>query len=136
MFDILPFLFAQIAKIFENFVRPDEYILQQCIFVSDSLHMHQLHSPHESCKILSDSNSKWQTSRHFCLLKLTKYLKIWCVYMNISNTNEYLFLIIYTCINYNPPMYPYNYQQSTSMFMFEAACTLAPFIIPYICLQF
>ena len=32
--------------------------------------------------------------------------------MNISNTNEYLFPILYTCINYNPPMYPYNYQQS------------------------
>ena len=33
-------------------------------------------------------------------------------YMNIYNTNEYMFLIIYTCINYNPPMYPYNYHQS------------------------
>ena len=45
------------------------------------------------------------------MFKLTKYLKILFVRMNISNTNEYLFLILYTCINYNPPMYPYNYQQ-------------------------
>ena len=48
----------------------------------------------------------------FCLLKLTKYLKILSVRMNISNTNEYLFPMLYTCINYNPPMYPYNYQQT------------------------
>ena len=32
--------------------------------------------------------------------------------MNISNTNKYLFPIIYTCIYYNPPMNPYNLQQS------------------------
>ena len=32
--------------------------------------------------------------------------------MNISNINEYLFPIIYTCIYYNPPMNPYNLQQS------------------------
>ena len=34
------FLFAQIHKIFENFVRPDEYLQHQRIFVSDTLHMH------------------------------------------------------------------------------------------------
>ena len=50
--------------------------------------------------------------RHFCLLKLTKYLKILSLQMNISNTNEYCFPILYTCIYYNPPMNPYNLQQS------------------------
>ena len=54
MFNLSSFLFAQIDKIFENFVRPDEY----------------------------------------------------------SNTNEYLCPMIYTCINYNPPMNPDNLQQS------------------------
>ena len=29
----------------------------------------------ESCEVSSGSNSKWPTYRHFCLLKLTKYLK-------------------------------------------------------------
>ena len=28
------------------------------------------------------------------------------VRMNICNTNEYFFPILYTCINYNPPMNP------------------------------
>ena len=43
-----PFLFAQIDKIFENFVRPDEYLQHQLIFVSDNLHMHLLQSSQES----------------------------------------------------------------------------------------
>ena len=30
----------------------------------------------------------------------------------LPNTNEYFFPIIYTCIYYNPPMNPYNLQQS------------------------
>ena len=29
MADLLPFLFAQIDKIFENFVRPEEYLKHQ-----------------------------------------------------------------------------------------------------------
>ena len=36
MVDLLPFLFAQIAKIFENFVLPDEYLQHQWIFVSNT----------------------------------------------------------------------------------------------------
>ena len=40
MVDFSPFLFAQIDKIFENFVRPDEYLQHQWIFVSDILHLH------------------------------------------------------------------------------------------------
>ena len=31
--------------------------------------------------------------------------------MHISNTNEYFFPIIYTCINYNPPMNPVKFPQ-------------------------
>ena len=34
------------------------------------------------------------------------------VRMNICNTNEYLFPILNTGINYNPPMNPYNLQQN------------------------
>ena len=48
MADLSPFLLSQIDKIFENFVRPDEYIQHQWIFVSDNLHMHLLQSSHES----------------------------------------------------------------------------------------
>ena len=40
MADLLPFLFAQIDKIFENFVRPDEYLKHQWSFLPDTLHMH------------------------------------------------------------------------------------------------
>ena len=47
----------------------------------------------------------------FCLHKLTKYLKILSVRMHISNTNEYCFPILYTCINYNPPMNPVKFPQ-------------------------
>ena len=45
MADLSPFLFAQIDKIFENVVCPDEYLQHQWIFVSDNLHMHLLQSP-------------------------------------------------------------------------------------------
>ena len=79
---------------------------------SDALHMPLLQSFHESCQVLSGSNSKWPTYCHFCLLKLTKYLKMLSVRMNVSNTNKYLFLILNTCIYYNPPMNPYNLQQN------------------------
>ena len=40
MADLLPFLFAQIDKIFENVVRLDEYLQHQWTFLPDSLHMH------------------------------------------------------------------------------------------------
>ena len=76
---------------------------RQRIFFSDTLHMYLLQSSHKSCEVSSGSNSKWPTYRYLCLLKLTKYLKMLSVRMNISNTNEYLFLIIYRCIYYNPP---------------------------------
>ena len=33
------------------------------------------------------------------------------VRMNISNTNEYFFPILYTCINYNPPIIPVKCRQ-------------------------
>ena len=106
MADLLPFLFAQIDKIFENVVRPDEYLQHQWIFFSDVLHMHLLQPSHESCEVSSGSNLKWPTYCHFCFLKLTKYLKMLSVRMNISNTNEYFFPIFYTCIYYNPLMNP------------------------------
>ena len=47
--------------------------------------------------------------RHFCLLKLTKYFKMLPFQMNISNTNEHFFPILYTCINYKPPMNPVEF---------------------------
>ena len=113
MVDFFSFLFAQIDKIFENFVRPDDYLQHQWILVSDTLHMDLLQSSHQPCEVSSGSKSKWPTYRHFCCLKLTKYLKTLSALMNISNTNEYIFFpIIYTCIYYNPPMNPYNLQQS------------------------
>ena len=49
----------------------------------------------------------------FCCLKLKKYLKNLSLRMKISNTNEYLVPIIYTCIYYNPPMNPYNLIQQS-----------------------
>ena len=82
----------------------------QWIFFSDTLHMHLLQSFHESCEVLSGSNLKWPTYRHFCLLKLTKYLKM-SVRIIISNTNEHFFPILYTCINYHPPMNPVKCRQ-------------------------
>ena len=45
------------------------------------------------------------------LLKLTKYLKILSVWMNISNTNEH-FPILYTYITYNPLMNPVKFRQN------------------------
>ena len=45
MVDLSLFVFAQIDKIFENVVSPDEYLQHQWIFVSDNLHMHLLQSP-------------------------------------------------------------------------------------------
>ena len=48
----------------------------------------------------------------FLFAQIDNNLKILSVWINISNTNEYLFPIIYTCINYNPLMNPYNLQQS------------------------
>ena len=60
-------------------------------------------------KFLSD---KIHTCPEILLVaSLTKYLNIFSVQMDISNTKEYLFPIIYTCIYYNPPMNPYNLQQ-------------------------
>ena len=123
MADLSLFLFAKIYKIFENFVRPDQYLQHQWIFCCDTLHMHFLQPSYESCEVLPDqfhnsrliiifvcsnwqniwkcclsgwipptpscevlsgSNSKWPTYRHFCLLKLTKYLKKLSVQMYIS----------------------------------------------------
>ena len=48
MADLLPFLFAQIDKIFKNFVCPDKYLHHQRTFLHDTLHMHLLPSSHES----------------------------------------------------------------------------------------
>ena len=48
MDDLSPFLFAQIDKIFENVVRPNEYLQHKWIFVSDNLHTHLPQSSHES----------------------------------------------------------------------------------------
>ena len=87
-----------------RFVCPDEYLQHQWIFFSDTLHMHLLQSSHESCEVSSGS-----TYRHFCLLKLTKYLKFLSVLMDISNTNEYFFSILYTCIYYHTLMNSVNF---------------------------
>ena len=88
-----------------RFVHPDEYLQHQWIFFPDTLHMHLLQSSNESCEVLSGSNWQWPTYCHFCLLKLTKCLKILSVRMTMM-TNEHFFPILCTCINYNPPMYP------------------------------
>ena len=45
------------------------------------------------------------------MLKLTKYLKIKSVRINIYNTNDYCFPIVYTYINHNPPMNPLKFCQ-------------------------
>ena len=112
MADYSQFLFSQIHKIFENLSvqmnisNTNEHffpILYTCINFSQS--------SNESCEVSSRSNSKWPTYRHFCLLKLIKYLKILSVRINISNANEYLFPILYTCINYNHPMNPVKFGQ-------------------------
>ena len=73
--------------------------------------MHLLQSSHESCEVSSGSNSKWTTDCHFCLLKLSKYLKNLSVGINISNTNKYFYPILYTCINKNLPMNPVRFPQ-------------------------
>ena len=58
------------------------------------------HTLVNSVKFCPDQIQNGRLNRHFCLLKLTKYLKILSVWMDISNTNEYLFSILYTCIYY------------------------------------
>ena len=93
-------------------------------FFSDILHMYLLQSSHESFKGSSGSNSKWPTYCPFCLLKLTKYLKM-SIRMNISNTNEHFLPILYTCINYNPPMNPVQ-------FRLEQIDDLLPFLLSQI----
>ena len=45
---LIAIFFAQIAKIFENFVLLDDYLQHQWIIVSDTLHMHLLQTSHES----------------------------------------------------------------------------------------
>ena len=52
--DFSSFLLAQIDKLFENFVRPDEYLQHQWIFVSDNLHMHWLQCSHESLQLTTE----------------------------------------------------------------------------------
>ena len=69
------------------------------------------HPPMNPVKCCQDLNSKWPTCRHFCLLKFTKYLKMLSVRINISNTNEHFFPILYTWINYHPPMNPVKCRQ-------------------------
>ena len=63
----------------------------------------------------------------FLIAQIDKILKILSLQINIANTNENVFPMLYTCINYNPPMNsvkfytciyynpsmnPYNLQQS------------------------
>ena len=92
-----------------RFVRPDGYLQHQWIFFSDTVHMHLKQSSDESCEISSGSNSKKPTYPYFCLLKSTKYLKMLSVQINISDTNEHFFPILYTCINYHQPMNPMKF---------------------------
>ena len=109
MANLSPFLFAQIDKMFENFVlrmnisNTNEHftpILYTCINYTPPMYP------------VKYSPDQIQNGHHcpFCLLKLTKYLKILSVRINISNTNEYVFWILYTRINYNPPMYPVKFR--------------------------
>ena len=113
MADLLPFLFCQIDKYLKilcvrmNISNTNEHffpLLYQCINYKPPIH--------ESCEVLPGSNSKWQTHRHFCLLKLTKYLKILSVRMNISNTNEHFFPILYTALTTILQWILWNLQQS------------------------
>ena len=91
-------------------------------FFYATLNMHLLQSIHKSCEVLWGSNLKWPTYCYFCLLKLTKYLKSLSVQMNISNTNEHFFPILYTCINYNPPMNPVNFRQDQMLTKNQNIC--------------
>ena len=92
-----------------RFVYPDEYLQHQWIFFFDTLDKHLIQFSHESCEVLSGSNLKWPTYRHFGLHKLTKYLKILSVRMDISNTSVYFFSILYTCIYYHTLMNPVKF---------------------------
>ena len=47
----------------------------------------------------------------FLFAQIDNYLKMLSVQMNISNTNEYFFQILYTCIYFNPPMNYVKYHQ-------------------------
>ena len=98
MADLLSFLFAQIDKKIEYCVRPDKYRQHQWIFFSDSIHMHALTT------ILPWI--QWSFVRiKFQMVDLSSFLfaPILSVRMNISNTNEYWFSIIYTCIYFILP---------------------------------
>ena len=64
-----------------------------------------------SVKFCPDQIQNGRLIAILCLLKLTKYLKILSVRMNISNTNEHFFPILYTCINYYPPMNPVKFRR-------------------------
>ena len=75
MVDLLPLLFAQIGKIFKNFVCLGEYVKD-----NTQSSINPLNYGHDQIKI----GFFW----HFCLLKLTKYWKISNLWMN---TNEYFF---------------------------------------------
>ena len=112
MSDLSLFLFVQIDKISENFVRPDEY-LPIPINISFGYYTHALTTIllWILCSFVRIKFKMVDFSPFFGL-KLTKYLKMLSIRINISNTNEYLFPIIYTCIYYNPPMNPYDLQHS------------------------
>ena len=77
---LLALLFAQIGKIFKNFVCLDEYVKD-----NTQSSINPLNYGHDQIKI--------GFFGHFCLLKLTKYWKILNLGMNISNTNEFFLAI-------------------------------------------
>ena len=93
---LIAILFAQIDKIFENFVRPDEFLPTPMNIFFSILYTCIYYNPMNPVKFCQD---QWPICRYFCWLKLTKYLKKLSVWINISNTNEYWLPILYTCIN-------------------------------------
>ena len=111
---LIAILFAQIDIIFENIWKfcPSGWISPTPMNIC---FQHFTHAWTTSLPwiLWSDVRIKFKMANLllFCLLKLTKYLKKLSVRMHISNTNEYCFPILYTCINYNPPMNPVKFPQ-------------------------
>ena len=100
MADLLPFLFAQIDKLFENVVCPDEYLQHQWNFFPILYTCIYYNPPMNPLKCCQDQNYKWPTYRYLCLLKLTIFLStiipwiLWSFVMikfKIVNFSSFLF---------------------------------------------
>ena len=113
MVDLLPFLFAQIDKIFENFVRPDEYLPtpMNIVFQYFTHVCINYNPPMNPVRSFIWTKFKMVDLLPFLFAQIAKIFEILSIRMNISFTNAYLFLILYTCINYIPPMNPVKFCQ-------------------------